>query len=123
MSLERTAPGFDHTGLSEFRPRLVAGQAEQRLIETLLARLHEQGLLKSRGRQRTDSTHVLAAIRALNRLERVGKTLCHALNSLAVVAPDWLRAQVPPEWFDRNGTRIENYHLPKTDAARQALAA
>jgi transposase len=29
---------------------------------------HEAGLLKARGRQRTDSTHVLAAVRALNRL-------------------------------------------------------
>jgi transposase len=123
LSLELTDSGFDHTVLSEFRTRLVAGQAEQLLLDTLLARLRERHLLKPRGRQRPDSTYVLAAIRVLNRLERVGETLRHALNSLAVVAPDWLRAQVPPEWFDRYGTRIENYHLPKTDAARQALAA
>jgi transposase len=123
LSLELTDAGFDHTVLSEFRTRLVAGQAEQLLLDTLLAQLRERGLLKPRGRQRTDSTHVLAAIRVLNRLERVGETLRHALNSLAVVAPAWLRAQVPPEWFDRYGTRIENYQLPKADAARQALAA
>jgi transposase len=123
LSLELTDPGFDHTVLSEFRTRLVAGQAEQLLLDTLLARVRECGLLKVRGRQRTDSTHVLAAIRVLNRLERVGETVRHALNSLAVAAPDWLRAQVPPEWFDRYGRRIENYHLPKTAAARQALAA
>jgi transposase len=123
LSLELTDSGFDHTVLSEFRTRLVAGQAEQLLLDTLLAQLRERGLLKPRGRQRTDSTHVLAAIRVLNRLERVGETLRHALNSLAVVAPDWLRAQVPPEWFDRYGTRIENYQLPKADTARQALAA
>ena len=95
LSLELTDPGFDHTVLSEFRTRLVAGQAEQLLLETLLARVRERGLLKARGRQRTDSTHVLAAIRILNRLELVGETVRHALNSLAVVAPDWLRAQVP----------------------------
>jgi transposase len=65
----------------------------------------------------------LAAIRVLNRLELVGETLRHALNSLAVVAPDWLCAHVPPEWFDRYGTRVENYHLPNTTAAREALAA
>jgi hypothetical protein len=53
----------------------------------LLVRLRERGLLKVRGRQRTDSTHVLAAIRVLNRLELVGEILRHALNSLAVVAP------------------------------------
>jgi transposase len=123
LSLELTDPGFDHTVLSEFRTRLVAGQAAQLLLDTLLARVRERGLLKVRGRQRTDSTHVLAAIRVLNRLERVGETLRHALNSLAVIAPDWLRAQVPPEWFDRYGARIENDHLPKTAAAREELAA
>ena len=123
LSLELTDSGFDHTVLSEFRTRLLAGEAEQLLLDTLLARVRERGLLKARGRQRTDSTHVLAAIRALNRLERVGETLRHALNSLAVVAPDWLRAQVPPAWFDRYGPRMDTYRLPKTAAAREELAA
>jgi transposase len=122
LSLELTDPGFDHTVLSEFRTRLVAGQAEQLLLETLLTQVRERGLLKVRGRQRTDSTHVLAAIRVLNRLELVGETLRHALNSLAVVAPDWLRAQTPPAWFERYGRRIENYRLPNTTAAREELA-
>ena len=123
LSLELTDSGFDHTVLSEFRTRLLAGGAEQLLLDALLARLRERGLLKARGRQRTDSTHVLAAIRVLNRLERVGDSLRHALNSLAVVAPTWLRSQVPPEWFDRYGARLESYHLPKTAAGRGELAA
>jgi len=123
LSLELTDPGFDHTVLSEFRTRLLAGEAERLRLDTLLAQVRERGLLKTRGRQRTDSTHVLAAIRALNRLERVGETLRHALNSLAVIAPDWLRTWVPPEWFDRYGPRLDTYRLPKTAAARAALAA
>lgn len=123
LGLELTDPGFHHTVLSEFRSRLVAGEAEQRLLEALLEQLQEQGLLKAGGRQRTDSTHVLGAVRDLNRLERVGETLRAAFNSLAVVAPDWLQALAPPAWYERYGRRIENYHLPKTDAARQALAA
>ena len=123
LGLELTDPGFHHTVLSEFRSRLVAGQAEQRLLEGLLEQLREQGLLQAGGRQRTDSTHVLAAVRDLNRLERVGETLRAALNSVAVVAPDWLQTLAPPTWYERYGRRIENYHLPKSDAARQALAA
>jgi transposase len=91
LGLELTDPGFHHTVLSEFRSRLVAGQVEQRLLDGLLERLQEQGLLQAGGRQRTDSTHVLAAVRDLNRLERVGETLRAALNSVAVVAPDWLQ--------------------------------
>jgi transposase len=123
LSLELTDPGFDHTVLSEFRTRLVAGQAELLLLDTFLARVRERGLLKGRGRQRTDSTHVLAAIRVLNRLELVGETLRHVLNSLAVIAPAWLQAQAPAAWFDRYGRRLENYRLPQTAAAREALAA
>jgi transposase len=123
LSLELTNPGFDHTVLSEFRTRLVTGQAEQLLLETLLTQVRERGLLKVRGRQRTDSTHVLAAIWVLNRRQLVGETLRHALHSLAVVAPDWRRAHAPSEWFDRYGTRVEHNHLPNMTAARWALAA
>lgn len=123
LGLDLTDPGFHHTVLSEFRTRLVAGKAEHLLLDTLLTLARTQGLLKTRGRQRTDSTHVLAAIRVLNRLERVGETLRAALNSLAVVAPAWVQALAPPEWYERYAHRVENYQMPKTDAARKALAA
>ena len=79
--------------------------------------------LKARGRQRTDSTHVVGAIRVLNRLERVGETLRAALNSLALVAPAWVQTLAPLEWYDRYAHRVENYQMPKTDAARKAFAA
>jgi len=95
LGLDLSDPGFDHTVLSEFRARLVASTAEHRLLEALLTLAREHGLLKARGRQRTDSTHVLAVVRVLNRLERVGETLRAALNSLAVVAPEWRRALAP----------------------------
>jgi transposase len=122
LGLELTDPGFDHTVLSEFRSRLVNGQAEQQLLDTLLERCRELELIRERGRQRTDSTHVLAAVRVLNRLERVGETMRAALNDLAVMAPDWIQALAPAEWYRRYGRRVENYHLPKTDAAREELA-
>ena len=123
LGLELTDPGFDHTVLSEFRTRLVTGEAEALLLEALLTLAQAQGLLKARGRQRTDSTHVVGAIRVLNRLERVGETLRAALNSLAVVAPAWVQTLAPLEWYDRYAHRVENYQMPKTDAARQAFAA
>jgi transposase len=122
LGLELTDPGFDASVLCEFRARLVSGEAEPRLLDRLLTLCRERGLLKARGRQRTDSTHVLAAIRVLNRLECVGETLRHALNSLAVVAPDWLQALAPPAWYERYGRPVDNYRLPKSDAARAALA-
>jgi transposase len=123
LALELTDPGFDASVLSEFRTRLIQGKVEHLLLETMLTLLQERSLLKARGTQRTDSTHVLAAIRTLNRLELVGETMRFALNRLAVVAPAWLRAHMQPEWPERYAARVENYRLPKTDTARQQLAA
>jgi transposase len=122
LGLELTDAGFDFSALSEFRSRLIAGAAEERLLTQLLAHFVERGLLKARGKQRTDSTHIVAAVRELNRLEIVGETLHHALNVLAQLAPDWLRDQVTPEWFLRYGQRFSDYRLPKGESDRHQLA-
>src|SRR5215467_7584407 len=122
LSLELTDGGFDHTVLSEFRARLVKGHAEQRLLDLLLERCGEGGWLKARGRQRTDSTHVLAKIRALNRTLRVAQTMVYVLNVLSEVAPEWVRAHVPVEWVERYGKRLEEERLPKEGPERQQYA-
>src|SRR5918999_841034 len=121
LRLELTDPGFDASVLSEFRTRLITGAAESLLFDTLLTWCRDHQLVKARGRQRTDSTHILAAVRALNRIEVVGETLRHALNTLAAVAPEWLRAVSPPDWRDRYTPRGEDERLPTTQTARAAL--
>lgn len=120
LGLELADPGFDFSVLSEFRARLAAGGAETLLLERMLERFKERGLVKARGRQRTDSTHVLSAVRACNRAELVGETLRAALNELAVAAPEWTRTFAHPRWFERYGRRVEDYRLPKGKAAREA---
>ncbi len=122
LGLELDDPGFDFTLLADFRRRVLAAGLEQTFLDEVLRRAQALGVLKARGRQRTDSTRILAAIRTLNRLESVGETLRHTLNELSRAAPDWLRAQVPAEWGLRYGRRFEQYHLPKTESARRALA-
>jgi len=122
LSLDLDDPGFDSSVLSEFRTRLIHGHMELHLLDAMLARFKECGLLKARGRQRTDSTHVLAAVRALNRLTGVGETMRHALNTLARVLPSWVATQLDPAWRERYGTRFDDYRLPKTEADGQALA-
>jgi transposase len=125
LSLELTDPGFDHTVLSECRTRLVAGGAEERLLDLALEQARARGWLKTRGTQRTGSTHVLAAVRALTRREGVGETLRHALNVLNVlaeVAPEWLRAQAQPEGVERYAHRVEEYRLPSGKAERERYA-
>ena len=122
LGLELTDPGFDYSVLSEFRMRLIEGQAEQRLLDLFLEECQTRGWLKQRGKQRTDSTHVLASTRTLNRLETVGETLRAALNSIATVAPNWLQAWVPIDWFERYSHAIEEYRLPKGIDARREYA-
>ncbi len=120
LALDLTDPGFDHSLLCEFRGRLLGGDVTERLLARVLDAAREGGLLKARGRQRTDSTHVLAAVRELNRIELLGETLRAALNAIAVAAPDWLHALAPPEWRGRYGRRIEEMRLPETGPKRDA---
>lgn len=122
LGLPLEDPGFDASVLCEFRGRLLQEGAEALLFETLLTHCREQGLVKARGKQRTDSTHVLAAIRVLNRLELVGESMRKALEALATAAPEWLTAHCPAEWAARYGKRFEQYRLPKREAEREALA-
>lgn len=122
LGLELTDPGFHYSVLSEFRQRLVAGSAEQRLLEKLLECCGEKGLLKGKKKQRTDSTHVLAAIRSLTLLELAGETMRRTLDDIARVAPQWLRAHMQPEWLKRYGRRFDSYRLPVSNEKRLALA-
>ena len=101
LALEVSDPGFDASVLSACRQRLITGQAELLLFETMFTRFRAQGFLKAQGRQRPDSPPVLAALQTLNRLECVGETLRHALNVLATVAPAWRQSWVPAVWCDR----------------------
>lgn len=120
LGLELEDPGFDRSVLSEFRTRLAQERAEQLLLDKMLTHFKEAGLLKVRGHARTDSTHVLASVRQLHKLEMVGETVRAALNRLAAAAPEWLVAHIKPEWVERYGHRVEDYRLPKGKAARDA---
>jgi transposase len=120
LGLELEDPGFHFSVLGEFRARLVENKAEQMLLDKMLVHFKEAGLLKVRGHARTDSTHVLASVRQLHKLEMVGETVRAALNGLAAAAPEWLEGHIKPEWVERYGHRVEDYRLPKGKAARDA---
>lgn len=122
LGLELDDPGFDHSVLSTFRARLIGHGLEQKTLELVLERLRGLGLLKAGGRQRTDATHVLAAVRTLNRMEFVGETLRAALEALAVAAPAWLSGLVTAEWAERYGPRVDDYRFPKGEEVREEWA-
>lgn len=122
LGLELENDGFDASVLSEFRQRLVKHEASERLLSILLEALRKRGMLKGRRQQRTDSTHVLDAVRSLNRLELIGEAMRQALNDLARVIPEWVRQHAPQEWYERYGDRFEAYHLPHKPGAQKQLA-
>lgn len=123
LGLELTDSSFDSSVLTLFRSRLLNGSKEKLILNKLLERCQQLQLIKAKGKARTDSTHILAAIRNLNRLEYVGETLRSALNALAVVHPDWLSNIVFPDWFDRYSKPVEESRLPRGTEARNEYAA
>jgi transposase len=120
LALDLADPGFDHSILCEFRVRLLEHEAGERLLTRVLDAAHEAGLLKARGRQRTDSTHVLAAVRDLNRVEMLAETLRAALNAISAVAAHWLQHLAGPEWHKRYDRRVEEARLPRSGPRRDA---
>ncbi|MFB8033441.1 IS1182 family transposase [Streptomyces sp. NPDC056004] len=121
LGLELGDPGFDFSVLSEFRDRLVEADAGRRVLDGILAAAGERGLLKTAGRARTDSTHVLTAARNVVWLERVAETMRAALNALARGAPDWLVEVAEPDWFKHCAARAEDSRFPKACTARDEL--
>jgi transposase len=103
LGLQLSDAGFDASVLSEFRTRLVEGHAGEQLLTVMLTLFKQRGW-RNRPRQTTHGfeRRVLAKIRAINRLVCVGETLHHALNCLAIVAPEWLLEHSQPEWVDRD---------------------
>jgi transposase len=123
LGMTLTDPGFDASVLSEFRARLVAHGLEERVLDVLLARLGELGLVKARGKQRTDSTHVLSAVRDLNRLELAGESVRAAVEALSVAAPGWLPTVIDvPDWATRYSARVDSWRLPTSQTKRTQLA-
>ena len=116
-------PGFDHTVLPEFRDRVAAAGLEQVVLDALLERLVAEGLVKAGGKQRTDSTHVVAAVAALNRLELAGESVRAALEALAAAHPAWLEQRIcVPDWTRRYGTPMTSWRPPASQARREELA-
>jgi hypothetical protein len=108
----------------QFRARVVDGGLEQHLLDVLLARLVEVGLVKAGGKQRTDSTHVISAVRDLNRLELAGESVRAAVEVVVAAVPSWFAAAFDvPGWSGRYGRRIDSWRLPVSQRKRDQLAA
>jgi transposase len=117
LGLDLDDPGFHHSVLGDFRERLLEEGRADRLLDLALARLKEAGLVRERTSQRTDSTHVLAAVRDLTRLELVTEAVRAALEEVARTAGHALEGLVDDEWGRRYGRPVrlgKNPTRPKT---------
>ena len=119
LSLKLEDSGFDFSILSEFRQRLLSKSQETQLLDKMLECFQDKKFLTSGGKQRTDSTHIVAKVRHLSRMESVAQTLRAALNEIAEFFPKWLHKQITPRWFELYSRRIEEYRLPKGEKSRQ----
>ena len=114
--------GFDFSVLSEFRSRVAAHGLEEAALDALLSKLAAEGLVKARGKQRTDSTHVIAAVRALHAIELAGESVRAALEALAAASPDWLAGRLcVSDWTARYGARVDSWRLPAGKRERDEL--
>jgi transposase len=124
LGLDLDDEGFDASVLSEFRTRVVEHGLEQRVLDLLLDALKAEGLVGAGGKQRTDSTHVISAVRDLNRLELAGESVRACLEAVAVAAPDWLASVIDvADWGRRYGARVDTWRLPTSKTKRAELVA
>ncbi|MGW6674496.1 transposase, partial [Streptomyces vinaceus] len=123
MGVELTDTGFDFSVLSRFRARLADSGMERVVFDRLLQHCRDAGLVAAGGKQRTDSTHVISAVRDLNRLELAGESVRAALEALAIAAPLWLAGQIDvTEFAERYGPRIDGWKMPPSQTKRDRLA-
>ncbi|WP_224283940.1 IS1182 family transposase [Streptomyces sp. LS1784] len=123
LGLELADPGFDFTVLAKFRARLVEHGMERLLFDRLVEHCRQEGLITAGGKQRGDSTHVISAVRDLNRLELAGESVRAALEALAVAAPAWLGQAMPVAELElRYAARVDSWRLPSSKTKRDRLA-
>lgn len=97
LDLELTYGGFHPTVLVYFRDRLEQKGAERVVFDGVLELLIEMGLVKRRGKQRLDSTHILGYVKEMSRLECAVETMRLALGALEEAIRDGER----PEFWGR----------------------
>jgi len=122
LGLDLADPGFDHSILSEFRTRVAVGGLDQVVLDTLLERLATDGLVGAGATIRTDSTHVISAVRDLNRLELAGESVRACLEQLVVAAPQLVAQLLDDSWGTRYGARVDTWRIPTATARQHELA-
>ena len=110
--------GFHYADLCNFRKRLLVHGKESLLFEELLKQIESLGFLKKRGSQRTDSTHVLAVVQQLSRLENLSEGLRMALKAIQEADGAFYKAKLPALYREHWSKPLSDYQ--RTDDERKA---
>jgi transposase len=111
--------GFHFTDLYAFRQRLVGRQKEALLFEQLIRRLRQEGLLRARGKMRTDATHVVALLNRLSQLELVRESLRVALRAIETQEGAWAEERIPEAFAETYSQRQNDYRLTDRQITEQ----
>ncbi len=126
LRLDLTDAGFDASVLCEFRGRLIAGEAEDLLLDTLLTWCRERAGCSRRVGQTAHRLDPGARGGAGAESAGGGRRDVCATPWIAWRrgAPEWLAHEAPPDWAERYARRIEDDRLPKPrQAARTRTGA
>lgn len=118
LGLELDDPGFHHSVLTDFRDRLAEDGRAGQLLDFALERMKQAGLITGRGKARTDSTYVLAAVRDLTRLELITEAVRAGLEELAREDPGMLDGLTGRDWATCYGRPVRLGGQPSRPAAR-----
>jgi len=123
LHLPLTYTGFHFTNLNHFRTLLLANHQERRFFDELIAKLRDAGLIKKRGKTRTDSTHILALVQRLSQLELVTESLRVALEAATETDGVWVEQVVPAAFQETYSQRQWEYGLSQAEIQSKLLQA
>jgi transposase len=103
--------GFDYSTLSYFRRRLLKHDKERVVFDRIVEWVGRHGFLKKRGKQRTDSTHIIGCVARLTRLELVWETLRVALRALKKAHSEWYDQHIPAVFDEKYCQRQSDWRL------------
>jgi transposase len=123
MHLPLGYAGFHFTDLLAFRKRLLEHNQERLVFEQVLLKLNGLGLIKKRGKMRTDASHILGVVERLSQFELVMESLRVALKAVMEVAQDWAKQVLPAAFCEVYSQQQSEYGLSESQMRTQLVQA
>jgi transposase len=107
--------GFHYSDLCNFRKRLLEHGHESLIFEQLLVYLREQGLVGADGKQRTDATHIIGAVKQMSDVEVVREGIRLAIGDLMSLDAMWSVEHLPASFIKSYSRAMPSYRMSKME--------